>query len=199
MFEQKMSVTKQIGLFFGSFNPIHHGHLMIANYFLSYTDINELWFVVSPQNPLKEKKILADEYHRLEMVNLAIGDFEKFKAVDIEFTMPKPSYTIDTLVRLQDKYPHYRFAIIMGSDNLITLRKWKNYEKILQHYIIYVYPRKNYLENPFSNFSQVKIVETPQIELSSTFIREAVKNKKDIRFFLPEKVYRYILDCNIYK
>ena len=199
MFEKKMPVSKQIGLFFGSFNPIHHGHMMIANYFLSFTDLNELWFVVSPQNPLKEKKILADEYHRLEMVNLAIGDFEKFKAVDIEFTMPKPSYTIDTLVRLQDKYPHYRFAIIMGSDNLITFTKWKKYGKILQHYFIYVYPRKKFLENPFAYASNIKLVETPLIELSSTFIREAVKNKKDVRFFLPEKVYRYILDCNLYK
>jgi nicotinate-nucleotide adenylyltransferase len=194
-----MIKNKQIGLFFGSFNPIHHGHMMIANYMLSYTELDELWFVVSPQNPLKDKKILADEYHRLEMVNLAIGDFEKFKAIDIEFNMPKPSYTIDTLVRLQEKYPRYHFAIIMGSDNIINFHKWKNYKIILRDYNIYVYPRKNFTENPYIDYPQVKFINTPQIELSSTFIREAIKQKKDIRFFLPEKVYRYILDCNIYK
>ena len=194
-----MPKQKEIGLFFGSFNPIHHGHLMIANYFLSFVPFDEVWFVVSPQNPLKSKMTLAGEYHRLEMVNLAIGDFEKFRAIDIEFNMPKPSYTIDTLIRLCDKYPDYRFSLIMGSDNLASLDKWKNHEIILRDYNIYVYPRKNFSENRFTQFQQVKIMNTPLIELSSTFIREAVKNKKNIQFFLPEKVYRYITDCNIYK
>lgn len=194
-----MPKQKEIGLFFGSFNPIHHGHLMIANYFLSFVPFDEVWFVVSPQNPLKNKMTLAGEYHRLEMVNLAIGDFERFRAIDIEFNMPKPSYTIDTLIRLYDKYPNYRYSLIMGSDNLLTFHKWKNYETILRDYNICVYPRKNFSENPFNPFQEVKVMNAPQIELSSTFIREAIKNKLNVQFFLPEKVYRYIIDCNIYK
>ncbi|MGQ9847938.1 MAG: nicotinate (nicotinamide) nucleotide adenylyltransferase [Bacteroidales bacterium] len=194
-----MVKQKEIGLFFGSFNPIHHGHLMIANYFLCFAPFDEVWFVVSPQNPLKNKTTLASEYHRLEMVNLAIGDFERFRATDIEFNMPKPSYTIDTLIRLSDKYPHYRFSLIMGSDNLASFEKWKNYEIILRDYNIYVYPRKKFSDHPFKHYQQVKVVNAPQIEISSTFIREAIKNKLNIQFFLPEKVYRYILDCNIYK
>lgn len=194
-----MPSIKNIGLFFGSFNPIHHGHLIIANYFLSFAPLNEIWFVVSPQNPLKNKKILADEYHRLEMVNLAIGDFPPFKAINVEFSMPKPSYTIDTLVRLSEKHPHYNFSLIMGSDNLINFHKWKNYEIILRDYKLLVYPRKDNLLNPFENNDNVKIIMAPQIELSSTFIRQSIKDKKDVRFFLPEKVYQYIHDCNIYQ
>lgn len=194
-----MSYNKEIGLYFGSFNPIHHGHLMIANYFLCFVPLDEVWFVVSPQNPHKDKMILADEYHRLEMVNLAINDFEKFKAIDIEFNMPKPSYTIDTLVRLREKYPRNQFSLIMGSDNIITFHKWKNHEIILRDYYIYVYSRKNFSENPYCYYPNVKFINTPQIEISSTFIRESIRNKKDILFFLPEKVYRYIIDCNIYK
>lgn len=194
-----MPVTKEIGLFFGSFNPIHHGHLIIANYFLSFAPLQEIWFVVSPQNPLKNKKILAEEYHRLEMVNLAIGDFPPFKASDIEFSMPKPSYTIDTLVRMKEKYPHYNFSLMMGSDNLINFHKWKNHEIILRDYKLLVYPRKDSLSNLFENNENVKIIMAPQMEISSTFIREAVKTKKDVRFFLPEKVFQYIQDCNLYK
>jgi len=172
---------------------------MIANYFLCFAPFDEVWFVVSPQNPLKNKKILADEYHRLEMVNLAIGDFDKFKAIDIEFNMPKPSYTIDTLIRLCDKYPQYQFSLIMGSDNLLSFNKWKNYEIILRDYYIYVYPRKDFLTSDLSQHSHIKFIDAPQIELSSTFIRKAIKNKMNIPFFLPEKVFQYILDCNIYR
>ncbi len=194
-----MPATKEIGLFFGSFNPIHHGHLVIANYFLSFAPLHEIWFVVSPQNPLKNKKILADEYHRLEMVNLAIGDFPPFKASDIEFSMPKPSYTIDTLVRLSEKYPNYNFSLMMGSDNLVSFHKWKNFEIIQRDYKLLVYPRKDSLLNPFENQGNIKIINAPQMEISSTFIREAIKTKKDVRFFLPEKVFQYIQDCNLYK
>jgi len=193
-----MPSKKEIGLFFGSFNPIHHGHLMIANYFLCFAPLDEVWFVVSPQNPLKNKKILANEYHRLEMVNLAIGDFEKFKASNIEFNMPKPSYTIDTLIHLCDKYPHYQFSLIMGSDNLLTFHKWKNHEIILRDYNIYVYPRKDFIEQNIIQHPHIKFIDAPLIEISSTFIRKAIKEKKNIPFFLPEKVFQYILDCNIY-
>ncbi len=189
-------MSKEVGLFFGSFNPIHHGHLMIANYLLNESPFDEVWFVVSPQNPHKKKDQLADEYHRLEMVNLAIDDFEKFRAIDIEFSMPKPSYTIDTLLRLSEKYPSHAFSIIMGSDNLQSFNKWKNYEKIIQHYKIVVYPRKGAKVVSYGN---IKIVNAPLIEISSTFIRDLIKCNKTYTFFLPKKVCQYIEDCGLYR
>lgn len=194
-----MMKNKNTGLYFGSFNPIHHGHLIIANYILTYTPLNEVWFIVSPQSPLKEKKQLANEYHRLEMVNLAIGDFNKFKALDIEFTLPKPSFTVDTLARLSEKYPSHQFNLIMGSDQLATFHKWKNYSYILQHYRLLVYPRPGNIENPYISNEHVQIIHAPQMELSSTFIRNAIHEKKDIHCFLPEKVLQYIFDCNLYR
>jgi len=163
---------------------------------LNEVPFNEVWFVVSPQNPHKKKEQLADEYHRLEMVNLAIGEFDKFKAVDIEFTMPKPSYTIDTLVRLSEKYSRNSFSLIMGSDNLQSFKKWKNYDIILQNYRIVVYPRKEF---PFIYFENCLFVEAPQIELSSTFLRNQIKQNKPINFFVPEKVNQYIESCRLYK
>lgn len=187
---------KQIGLFFGSFNPIHHGHLMLANYLLTEVPFDEIWFVVSPHNPHKSKENLAGEYHRLEMVNLAIADFGKFRALDIEFSMPQPSYTIDTLVRLQEKYPKYHFSLIIGSDNLSTFHKWKNYELILKNFSVVVYPRKDY---ELSTDFDVKVVKAPLIEISSSFIREQIKKGKEIKFYLPEKVYDYIEKCGLYK
>ncbi len=192
-------MNKRIGLFFGSFNPIHCGHLIIANYIVEYSDIDELWFIVSPHNPLKNKSQLANEYHRLEMVNLAITDYEKFKVSDIEFHLPKPSYTIDTLTALSDQYPHYQFSIIMGSDNLATLSKWKNYNRILKNYSIIVYPRKNFNPDKNDYSEKVTIVDAPLIEISSTFIRKAIHEKKNVRFFVPEKVWQYIIDCNLYR
>lgn len=192
-----MSEKKQVALFFGSFNPIHHGHLMIANYVLIEVPFDEVWFVVSPQNPHKSKETLASEYDRLEMVNLAIGDFNKFRAVDIEFYMPKPSYTIDTLIRLKEKYPNTDFSIIIGSDNLQSFHKWKNYHVILENFNIVVYPRKDFdvqLEH-----RNIKVIKAPIIEISSTYIREIIRKRKNLSFFLPEKVYNYIEDCALYR
>lgn len=194
-----MNKIKLTGLFFGSFNPIHIGHLAIANYMIEYTEIDELWFIVSPQNPLKLRSSLAPDYHRLEMVRLAIGDNNKMKANDIEFKMPKPSYTIDTLAYLKDKFPERGFALIMGADNLKSFDKWKNYKQILENYKIFVYPRIgfNNLENKFEG--DINLTNAPIIEISSSFIREGLKQKKEMSFFTNEKVGEYIKECGLYK
>lgn len=189
----------KVGLFFGSFNPIHVGHMVLANYMLEYTDLDKLWFVVSPHNPLKEKKSLLAEHHRLQMVNIAIGDNPKMKASDIEFKLPQPSYTIDTLVYLKEKYPNNQFVLIMGEDNIAGLHKWKNYEELITQYTIYVYPRIKSEAVNLDKYSNIKFTNAPLIEISSTQIREAVKQKKDIRYFLPEKVWEYIKDMHFYE
>lgn len=181
-----------IGLYFGSFNPIHIGHLAIANYMVEFSDLDEVWFVVSPHNPLKNKNTLLNDYDRLEMVRLAINDFHKFKVSNIEFSLPQPSYTVNTLAHLKEKYPDKTFNLIMGSDNLRHFHKWKNYERIIENHKLYVYPRKNETENQFSNHKNVVLINAPEMEISSTSIREAIKNGKDLRFFLPEKVYQMI-------
>lgn len=186
------------GLFFGSFNPIHTGHLIIASYMANYTDLQEVWFVVSPQNPLKTKKSLASMYDRLEMVNLAIGETEKLRASDIEFRLPQPSYTIDTLTYLQERYPGKRFVLIMGSDNLQSLAKWKNYELILRDYPIYVYPRPGYAPGELSSHPSVTITDTPLMDLSSTFIRKSLKEGKSVRYFLPDSVIDFIEKAGLY-
>jgi nicotinate-nucleotide adenylyltransferase len=192
-----MSEFKQIGLFFGSFNPIHHGHLIIANYMLVEVPFDEVWFVVSPQNPHKRKESLAGEYDRLEMVNLAIGNFDKFRALDIEFYLPRPSYTIDTLIRLKEKYPQMKFSIIIGSDNLLNFHKWKNYQVILENFKIVVYPRKDFDVN--IKHENIMLIKAPIIEISSTYIREKLKKRKNVYFFLPEKVYQYIEESTLYR
>jgi len=191
----------KIGLYFGSFNPIHNGHLAMANFLVEFTDINKLWFVVSPQNPMKEKSSLLADYHRLELVNLAIGDYSKFKSSNIEFNLPKPSYTIDTLTYLCEKYPKYTFVLIIGADNLLTLHKWKNYEQIIKNYNIIVCSRPEYEIRDIKNLdmSRVEIINTPLIQISSTFIRKAISENKDVRFFMPEKVYKYVDEMNFYK
>ncbi|MBI5542060.1 MAG: nicotinate-nucleotide adenylyltransferase [Bacteroidia bacterium] len=194
-----MSSKKLTGLFFGSFNPIHIGHLAIANYILEFTDMSELWMIVSPHNPLKNKKSLAPDYHRLEMVKSAIGDHTKMKASDIEFKLPKPSYTIDTLAYLTEKYPNKKFSLIMGADNLQSFEKWKNYTEILKSYKIFVYPRPG-IDIKNSKFEgDIEITNAPLIEISSSFIRDAIKNGKDIRFYLHDKVFEYIGECGLYK
>ena len=189
----------KIGLFFGSFNPVHCGHLMIANYIVEYSDLDALWFVVSPQNPHRDKKSLLDGYHRRDMLEMAVKNDSRFEVCDIEFYMPKPSYTIDTLVRLSERYPNTDFYLICGMDNLASFKKWKNYQVILDNYHLMVYPRKNYDGGELVNHESVQIVDAPEIEISSTFIRNAVAQNKDVRYFMPEISYKYMIDMNFYK
>ncbi|MFH2142855.1 MAG: nicotinate (nicotinamide) nucleotide adenylyltransferase [Bacteroidota bacterium] len=187
------------GLYFGSFNPVHIGHMAIANYFVEYTDLDEIWFVVSPQNPLKKNNTLLPDYQRLELVYLAINDDPRFKACDIEFSMPKPSYTIDTLTYLKEKYPDKKFSVIMGADNIKTIHKWKNYQNILSENRIFIYPRQGFLPDNKNVEAIIDYVDAPLIEISSSFIRKAFKNKKNVKFFLPENVYAFIEKMNYYK
>jgi len=193
----KTKVSK-IGLYFGSFNPIHIGHLAIANYMLEFTDLDKIWFVISPHNPLKEKKSLLADYHRLEMVHLALHDNYDMKASNIEFKLPQPSYTIDTLTYLSEKYPENEFAIIMGGDSLGSLHKWKNYEQMIQQYQVYVYVRPDADHNNITH-PNIKVFHAPQMEISASFIRNSIKEGKNIRYFLPNKVWDYIKEMHFYK
>ena len=188
-----------VGLFFGSFNPIHIGHLAIANYMLAFTEIDELWFVVSPHNPFKKKQNLLSEADRLHLVNLAIEDYPAYKSSDVEFKMPRPSYTIDTLARLSDKYPQHKFALIMGSDNLELFGKWKNSEIIVKNYRRYIYPRPGTLPHLLENAENATLADAPLMDISSSFIRQAIAEGKDVPFFLHDKVYRYIKDMHFYE
>ena len=190
---------RQIGLFFGSFNPVHNGHLMLANYIVEYTDLDSIWFVVSPHNPLKDKDSLLEDSHRLDMLQMAIQNDERFEVCDIEFNMPKPSYTIDTLNRLSELHPDTVFHLICGMDNLESFKKWKNYQDILDNYHLMVYPRKNYDGGVLSSHKSVQIIDAPEIEISSTFIRKAMADNKDLRYFMPEKSYKYMIDMKFYK
>ncbi|MCE9538055.1 MAG: nicotinate-nucleotide adenylyltransferase [Bacteroidetes bacterium] len=189
----------KIGLFFGSFNPIHAGHLVLANYMLEYTDLERIWFVVSPHNPLKNKSTLLDEKQRFQMVDIAIGDNTKLKASNIEFNLPQPSYTIVTLTYLQEKYPQHEFVLIMGADNLESFHKWKNYEEILKHHQLYIYPRPVSDGGKLKDHPQIKFVNAPLMEISSTAIRQAIKEKKDMRYFMPEAVWHYIKEMHFYE
>lgn len=189
----------KVGLFFGSFNPIHNGHLMLANYLAEYGGLDEIWFVVSPQNPFKDKKSLLADRHRLYMVEMAIKGDERFRVCDIEFYMPQPSYTIDTLTRLQERHPNTDFYLICGMDNIESFKKWKNYEMILQYHHLMVYPRKGYSSNELVEHPSVTVVEAPEIEVSSTFIRNAIGEGKDVRYFVPKEVYKYIIDMHFYE
>ncbi len=192
-------MKEKVGLFFGSFNPIHNGHLMLANYLAEYGGLDEIWFVVSPQNPFKDKKSLLADSHRLYMVEMAIKDDERFQVCDIEFYMPQPSYTIDTLTRLQERHPNTDFYLICGMDNIESFKKWKNYEAILQYHHLMVYPRKGYSSNELVDHPSVTVVEAPEIEVSSTFIRNAIGEGKDVRYFVPKEVYKYIVDMHFYE
>ena len=190
----------EIGLYFGSFNPIHVGHLVIANYMLNNSPIDELWFVVSPQNPLKEKSTLLDDYQRLHMIELTIEDFPHMRASSIEFSLPQPSYTINTLACLQGKYPNYDFSLIMGSDNIQSLNKWRNYQRILENHTIYVYPRPDYdIPEEFQNHEHIKIIQAPLMEISSSFIRKTIQEGKSVQGFMPLPAWKYLDEMNFYR
>ena len=190
-----------IGLYFGTFNPIHVGHLIIANYMVENSDLDEIWMVVTPHNPFKKKSTLLDNYHRLELVFKATEDYDKIKPSDIEFHLPQPNYTIHTLVHISEKYPQHSFNLIMGEDNLKSLHKWKNYEAILEHHHVYVYPRisEGVIETQFDKHPKIHKVASPIVEISSTMIRNGIKDCKNIQPMLPEAVWKYIDEMNFYK
>lgn len=193
---------KKIGLFFGSFNPIHIGHLILGNYILEKSDMDELWFVVSPQNPFKDKKTLLKDHNRLEMVNLAITNYPKMRVSNIEFSLPKPSYTVDTLTYLREKYPDHQFSLIMGEDNLAGLQRWKNADFLIKNYQIIVYPRVVNNEKEASDYlkhDNINLIKAPIIELSATEIRTMIKENKNIRPMLPPEVFDYLDGSNFYK
>jgi len=190
---------KKVGIYSGSFNPIHHGHLMLASYLVTFGELDELWLLVSPQNPLKPKAELLDDQHRLEMARLAVGDDPFIKVSDEEMHLPRPSYTINTLQQLSEQYPDNQFVFVCGMDSLQNLDKWKDYEKILENYPILVFPRKGYDGGELINHPSVRVVETPIIELSSTFIRNCIANNINVRHFIPENAYNYLTNNNLYK
>jgi nicotinate-nucleotide adenylyltransferase len=191
----------KIGLFFGSFNPIHIGHLVIGNHMVEYSDLDQVWFVVTPHSPFKKKNTLLDNYQRLEMVYRATKDYTKLNPCDIEFNLPQPNYTINTLTYLQEKYPQHEFALIMGEDNLKSFHKWKNYQLILENHHIYVYPRvsDNSMETQFDGHPKIHQIHAPIMELSSTFIRKAIKEGKNVQPMLPQHVWEYLDEMNFYK
>ncbi len=187
-----MSSGQKTGLFFGSFNPIHIGHMIIANVMAENTDLSKVWFVVSPQNPFKPSKGLLHEFDRFDMVKAAISDNYKLEASDVEFHMPKPSYTVHTLTHLREKFPNREFKVIIGEDNLENFTKWKNYEQILEHYGLYVYPRPNVTNSDLKRHANVQMVEAPLLDISATYIRNCIKSNKSIRYLVPEAVEQMI-------
>lgn len=189
----------KIGLFFGSFNPIHIGHLVIANHIQQYSDLEQVWFVVTPQNPFKDKATLANDYDRLHLVNLAIEDYNHLQVSKVEFDLPKPSYTIDTLVVLKEKHPEHDFSIIMGMDNLKGFHKWKNHDKIIEYFSIYVYPRIGSEPGRWKDHPKFNYVDAPVMEISSSFIRQGFKEKKNVRPMLSEKVWEYLNGSSMYQ
>lgn len=195
----------KIGLFFGSFNPIHIGHVAIAGYMLEFTELEEIWFIVSPHNPLKKKETLLDNYQRLHMANLAIGNNDRIRASDIEFKLPVPSYTIDTLAYLEEKYPRHQFSLVMGEDNLYTLHKWKNALELIRKCPIWVYPRpdarkpSNPLLEQILSAADIRIVKAPLMDISGTFIRNNVRRGRNMSYFLPAPVWRYIEEMHFYE
>lgn len=195
-------MRKKVGLFFGSFNPIHIGHLILANHMLEFSDLSELWFVVSPHSPFKEKKSLLGDHHRLEMVERALVNYPGMKASNVEFSLPKPSYTIDTLAYLKEKYPDLEFQLIMGEDNLYGLKKWKNAELLLKNYSIKVYPRLTEKEEEphgLEDHPRIEKIEAPIIEISATKIRKMIQEKKNTRPLLPPEVFEYLDGSNFYQ
>ncbi|WP_340077054.1 nicotinate (nicotinamide) nucleotide adenylyltransferase [Leptobacterium sp. I13] len=194
-------MQKKIGLYFGTFNPIHIGHMVIANHMAEYSDLDEVWFVVTPHNPFKKKSSLLDGHHRYQMVYEATKDYAKLKPSNVEFHLPQPNYTVHTLAHLQEKYPGFEFSLIMGEDNLHNFHKWKNYEVILKNYDIYIYPRisETTANVLFKNQSRIHYVDAPIMEIASTFIRKSIGEGKNVQPMLPEPVWKYIDEMNFYK
>ena len=194
-------MQKKVGLYFGTFNPIHIGHLAIANHMVEFSDLDEVWMVVTPHNPHKKKSTLLADHHRLEMVYRATEAYDNIKPSNIEFGLPQPNYTVNTLAHLEEKYHDYQFALIMGEDNLNTLHKWKNNEVILERFEVFVYPRvtSTTIKEEFKNHPKITKVDAPIMEISSTFVRNAVKDGKRITPLLPQKVWEYIDEMNFYK
>jgi nicotinate-nucleotide adenylyltransferase len=189
----------KIGLYFGSFNPVHYGHLMIASHVVNRTDVQQVWFVVSPQNPFKQAGSLLNEYDRLHLVNLAIeNDEARLRASDVEFKLPRPSYTIDTLIYLEEKYPQHEFSIIMGSDGFVNIKRWKNADVLLKKYPFYVYLRPGF-ETVDTLGANVIILNAPLLNISATGIRDSIKDQKTIRYLVPENVRKEIEDHHYYK
>ena len=199
----------KIGLYFGSFNPIHIGHLIIANHLAEYNDFDQIWLVVSPHNPHKKKTSLLADYHRLTLVNVAVESNQKLKASDIEFKLPQPSYTVATLAYLKEKHPNYTFSLIMGEDNLRTFHKWFNYSEILENHQLYIYPRAITKEEQKEKSAPIAVIknhknviiceDVPVMKISSSFIRKAIKESKDVRYLLSEPVFKYVDEMNFYK
>ncbi len=190
---------KKIGIYSGSFNPIHHGHVMLANYLVEFSDLDALWFVVTPQNPLKKKDDLLDDDERLKMVQLAVGDDPRFCVSDIEMHLPTPSYTINTLTKLSEQYPDCQFVFICGMDSLQNLRRWREYQKILDNYEILVFPREGYDGGELLDCPSVTVLKTPVLEISSSFIRQCIKEGRDVRHFMPEKAFLYMKENHFYE
>lgn len=191
----------KVGLYFGTFNPIHTGHLIIANHMAEYSGLDQIWMVVTPHNPLKKKSTLLEDHHRLQMVFLATEDYPKLKPSDVEFRLPQPNYTVNTLAHLQEKFPTHEFSLIMGEDNLNSLHKWKNYDVLLQNHHIYVYPRisTDAVSPEFENHPHIHMIDAPVVEISSTFIRNGIKEGKNVQPLLPHKVWQYIEHNLFYK
>jgi len=191
----------KVGLYFGTFNPIHIGHLVIANHMAEYSDLDKIWMVITPHNPFKKKSSLLDNHHRYQMVQRALEEYPKIEESTIEFDLPQPNYTVNTLAYLQEKYPDYEFCLIMGEDNLKSFHKWKNYEVILENHEIYVYPRisEGVMETQFDKHPKIHKVAAPIMEISSTAIRNGIKEKKNVRPLLPPEVFEYLDEMSFYK
>ncbi len=192
-------MNKKTGLFFGSFNPIHVGHLIIAEYIVEHTELKEIWFVVSPRNPLKNKQSLLNDKQRLYMVNIALEDDPRFRSCDIEFKLPQPSYTVNTLLHLAERYPEKEFCLIMGEDNLDCIEKWYNYQYILDNYQIYVYPRDDYKTEKKRELPNIHYVDAPRMGISASMIRQGIKEKKTVKYLMTEKVARYVEEMGLYR
>ena len=190
---------KKVGIYSGSFNPIHHGHIMLANYLVEFSDLDELWFVVTPQNPLKKKEDLLDDDERLKMVELAVGDDPRIFVSDIEMHLPTPSYTINTLTALSEQHPDCEFVFICGMDSLQNFKNWREYQKILDNYELLVFPREGYDGGDLKDYPSVSILKTPIVEISSTFIRQCVKEGRDVRHFMPEAAFFYMKQNRFYE